>query len=321
MTTQQGEHLHPEILAAFLDGNLRGAERSRVVAHLAACEDCYEVFSDSAHILEEEEAEELEGDPAAAAAPGVLRPPRSRWRTALLWTPLAVAALLALLLVPWRGPGILPVDELTAGLGEAGGEAVSGTLDSHWSPYRDEDIVVSDPDQVAFRLGVRAVGVEMALRADDSDLARGLAVELAELLRNVPLSEPVQVHYVGPTGIAQRLAAGDPPRDLLPLHHQGDRLLGPDPDSGEAGFTDPFWYRFGKWAGAAQLAALTGNREWFEQTGSRRLLRELRQREMPPDLEEPLDRLARELEAAPPERDLGAIAELLGVVIRTAGSS
>src|SRR5215207_2709391 len=47
-----------EDLAAFLDGKLSGDEHARVVAHLADCPRCYEVFAESARFQLYEEEEE-----------------------------------------------------------------------------------------------------------------------------------------------------------------------------------------------------------------------------------------------------------------------
>src|SRR4029077_20889337 len=43
-----GECPDPETIAAHLDGRLSGRERALVTEHLAACEDCYTVFTESA---------------------------------------------------------------------------------------------------------------------------------------------------------------------------------------------------------------------------------------------------------------------------------
>ncbi len=47
-----GECPDLETIAAYLDGRLTERERVRVTAHLADCEDCYALFSESARVLE-----------------------------------------------------------------------------------------------------------------------------------------------------------------------------------------------------------------------------------------------------------------------------
>jgi hypothetical protein len=322
-----GHAPHPDVetIAAFLDGRLKEADRTRVADHLDSCPSCFELFSETAHVLEELEGEES-SEPVSPPSEAVLRPPRSRWRS---WRVpgvlLPLAAVLALLvLAPWRGVAPLPVDELTASLAPAEtAPIIADGIDSRhqWPQMLGAGVTLSEDEENAFRLGVRMVEMEIALRQPDAATATILTHRIESLLLGIELSGPLRRNYVEPDGIRALLAEEADAADLLALHHQADRLLGPDPDSGEPGFTDPFWYRFGKWAGSAQLAALTGNGAWFEETGSRRLLREIRKREMPADLEQPLAELARELEADPAERDLGAMAELLGDVIRIAGDS
>ncbi len=44
-------HPSAEELAAYIDGNLGKEEAARVTAHLASCEDCYDVYSMTAQFL------------------------------------------------------------------------------------------------------------------------------------------------------------------------------------------------------------------------------------------------------------------------------
>lgn len=45
MSKSTSHHPDPEVLAAFVDGRLRGDERRAVVEHLDRCPECYEVFA------------------------------------------------------------------------------------------------------------------------------------------------------------------------------------------------------------------------------------------------------------------------------------
>src|SRR5919106_3086411 len=51
-----------EDLAAFLDGTLSKADRERVIAHLANCETCYEIFVGSVHFLQDNPPAEAVGE-------------------------------------------------------------------------------------------------------------------------------------------------------------------------------------------------------------------------------------------------------------------
>src|SRR5205809_1451087 len=53
-------HLEPEVLAAFLDGELSQDENREVRSHLAECEDCHQVFVEAVTFLREEERREEE---------------------------------------------------------------------------------------------------------------------------------------------------------------------------------------------------------------------------------------------------------------------
>lgn len=54
-TSGMTEHLEPEVLASFLDGQLPEDENRRVRQHLAECEDCNQVFVVTGDFLREEE--------------------------------------------------------------------------------------------------------------------------------------------------------------------------------------------------------------------------------------------------------------------------
>ena len=46
-----GECPDPESIAAYLDNRIDGRERARITEHLASCNQCYEMFTESAHVL------------------------------------------------------------------------------------------------------------------------------------------------------------------------------------------------------------------------------------------------------------------------------
>jgi tetratricopeptide (TPR) repeat protein len=74
--------LDSELLASYIDGRVTSTERARVEAHLAGCDDCYFVFSET--------FQESGGE--AGLAPGTVLRPR-RWTTQVGWR--AAAASLA----------------------------------------------------------------------------------------------------------------------------------------------------------------------------------------------------------------------------------
>jgi tetratricopeptide (TPR) repeat protein len=95
--------LDPETIAAFIDGKLAGAERARVLEHIADCADCYFVFSESSRAVAASAKETADDRRSFQAV--------SRWfaRPRVMWSSLAGLAAAAALIVavagPWRSLG------------------------------------------------------------------------------------------------------------------------------------------------------------------------------------------------------------------------
>ena len=112
---------HPslEAVAAFVDGRLGGEERRRMVEHLAHCDDCQELVTETVLLLRETDSEDAQGDETpteegedASEVPAksghLLVPSPRRFRRALpLIAALAAAACLALLIWTPAGEWIL----------------------------------------------------------------------------------------------------------------------------------------------------------------------------------------------------------------------
>jgi hypothetical protein len=81
-----GDHVDPDLLAAFSEGCLKGSERENVVAHLAACPDCRSTLALAASGVAEGELQ-----PVAAEMPG--------WKRVFGWQSLVAAAGIACLAV------------------------------------------------------------------------------------------------------------------------------------------------------------------------------------------------------------------------------
>jgi hypothetical protein len=304
---------HPEVeqIAAFLDGRLEGDEREHVVAHLAGCEDCYEIFSETARfLLEEEGADAVAPEPAVEAAPPalsegarrVLRPGHGRWRRAALVPAAVLAAAAALALVVWSPAARFlgfgaeaprSVADLADGLPvENAASTLAGTWDQHgWPVMRGAGPALGPEEERAFQIGVRVLEMDVALAAGDGELATHLTHDLETRLAAIELADPLRVLYASETGIRGRLAAGEAPAELLPLNRQGDQLLAPDEDDDYPGFVDGFWYGLGRWAGAAHLAAAAGDSNFFEARRNRRFLHGVAERELPVEIAGPVRRL------------------------------
>ena len=334
MSEQPASDGHPatEQIAAFLDGRLAGEERERLSIHLADCEDCYELFSETARYLREEERKSGSSADAADGSDGmesVLRPDRGRWRRGV-WISgsIAAAATLGAVLL-WTPAGDLlgprsaspSVTDLTASLpsAEALAPFVSASWTRHgWPVKRGAGLVLGHEEERAFQIGVRVVEMNVALSAGEAELAVELTEDLERLLEEVELADPLIILYAGEAGLRGQLESGGSPAELLELNRHGDQLLGPDEATDNAGFVNGTWYSLGKWAGAAHLAAAAGDVEFFSDRDRLRELRQLAREVLPLEVQSALERLTA-LTTDQPDQHLAQIEEELRNLIAVAG--
>lgn len=180
-----------EKLAAFIDGRLSGEQKAQVEGRLLRDEDYYEIFLETVRFQQEQDAAgtAIQED-AEVAAPVVW------WRSWRLAVPLAAAALLVVvinLVFSGRSPS---TSDWVAQLDPAAIVAREGWADPGWSRLRAANIVEGRyrPEEIAFRLGVRAVDLRVALVAGDRDAARTLATVLKQLAHAADLF-PVSSAY------------------------------------------------------------------------------------------------------------------------------
>ena len=233
-----------ESIAALLDKRLTGAERDAVVAHLSTCDACYEIFSETQRTLEEQR-------PA-----GVVVPLRSPWRNRLL---AAAAVLFLMVAIPlmWLavndGPAPeLRTAELVAELTAPGTDLAAGIYSGdEWSRTRGFGSSLEDR-QRAFRLGVRTVDLEIALRSGDAVRATQLVHELSDIANGLPLPEMIVASY---DDLLARLERGEPVTGLGARSAAAAELIA---DSAE-----PPYYRLGQWAEAGLVASTTANLDFL----------------------------------------------------------
>jgi hypothetical protein len=333
----RGPDRHPslEAVAAFVDGRLAGEERRRMVEHLAHCDDCHELMSETVLLMRESadstEAEDGSGTVAedidAPSVPGrLLRPPPGRFRRALpLVAALAAAAVVALLvwtpagdLILRRGGATVAVDDLVATLPAADprvGDTLQGILeDNHgWIVLLGPGPAPSEEQERAFQAGVLTSELQTALAGGDKDKARQLLYGFDRVLGEGV--SPLLRYYAD----IRELLASAPTADLLALNVTADSLLAPDPRDDYPGYVDGTFYLLGKWAGAGQLAVAAGRLDWFDEPGPRRALRQLRRAELPADVAEPFSTITAILDAGPGEADLPRLREAFETLIRRAG--
>ncbi len=199
-----------EMLAAYIDGVLNPVEAERVTAHLADCEDCYAVYSDSVRFLLETDPEE-EGTvvPFPARVPKSTPPKRapSPWYykiAALLVVGVGAYAILNQLVL---GP---PPDLKTLEIAQripTRPEVFDNTRGLWTGPvFRGgEGEPESDLDEAAFRAGVQLVNLQVSLRAEKKDEAQNAVAALLGLLDSGIMTRGAHDEVLGPDRISPGL--------------------------------------------------------------------------------------------------------------------
>ncbi|HVF60883.1 MAG TPA: zf-HC2 domain-containing protein [Thermoanaerobaculia bacterium] len=283
---------HPELeeIAAYLDGRLSAAERRGITAHLSVCTECLELFTETAHALEETSAGTAGGEVVPFDRP--LRSPR-RW----LPVAAAAAALLAAGLAGYRlllAPPSVEVAELVEPL--AGGR---GAADAIWTGpvYRGgEDQPTEAFYAKSLLVGAHLVGFQTAAAAGDSRAAADAARRVANYLdENGFLPEETKKFRDAQLALgADRPGAAS--LDLArarALVSFARALVKETSEPIEDSFSEVH-LPFGEWAQAGYVAARTGSREWFERRKNRRFLSyllRLDEKDIDPEALEALERI------------------------------
>lgn len=259
-----------EDLAAFLDGRLSGHERARIVAHLAGCPSCYEVFAEAARFQIEEEEEE-DADPPEVAeslretegvAPARVIPFPAK--KAFRWVGSIAAVLLAgvaTVLLYWQ-TNTMP--ELTsAGLVSP---AVAGKVagDPFWDEFVErgdstDGGLTSTPHELL--LGARAVDLSLSLARNDAESLNDLASINGHIKEIGFVPDQAKAAYLD---IQARIDKGTPPKELVRKAEQVEASLPA---------TDFPYFAFGKWAEAGRLSAVAESPDFFRAPENRKLLR------------------------------------------------
>lgn len=170
-----------ETIGAFVDGRFKERERDVIAEHLASCEACYFVFSESAR-LRVTQTQEL---PAAKPAPVAVRAPM--WRRRNVLAGLAAAAMLLIAVNVWQPFGNndqRALDHLVTAVGTSrtfeprltGGFAYAPVR----GPVRGSDDVALPPDvriaiaEIEKQAAGRPIAASAALISGDADRAIGI---------------------------------------------------------------------------------------------------------------------------------------------------
>jgi hypothetical protein len=265
-----------EDLAAFLEGRLSGDERARIVAHLADCPDCYEVFAEAARfeILEEEEEEEEEEEVKVAAVAAVPRepledPPPGKVfpfprRPAVRWIS-SIAAVLAVVAVGiplynayYTIPDLNAQELVSTGLSE---KAAQDEFWSQWTNRGQNDNVAIDNAPHEFLLGAHLVDLRLSLVLKDE---QGIDDALARINGHlVEFGTRVEEQAKFYAAARVQLSQGQLPRDFPQQAERKEASLRSD----EYPYLD-----FGKWAEAGRLSALAQSPDFFEAPENQKFL-------------------------------------------------
>lgn len=266
---------HPELeeIAAYLDGRLSAAERRGITAHLSVCTECLELFTETAHALEETSAGTAGGEVVPFD-----RPRRSPRR----WLPAAAAAA-ALVALGFAGYRLLyaPPEMVVADLIEPleGSRNVPAAVWTGRILRGGEQPETDIFKALSFLVGAHLVGFQAAVEAGDPEAAGAAAQRVANLLDGAGYldAEFERFREAQLDLTAERPA---PTSRYTRLVHENTQAL-----------EDTFFevhFDFGKWTQAGYIAARTGSREWFERRANRRFLSYLLRQD-----EEPIEPEAR----------------------------
>lgn len=248
--TAQGHCPTDEELAAFLDGVLPAKERARITAHLADCEDCYEIFAGAVHFQQEE---------------GRIVPFPAKTRS---WKPWGIAAAAALAV----GLGFadyklfFQTDLSTADLTS---KPISAQDFYRYARYRGDDHQVPFADDAPkFMIGVLLTDIRLDREIDAERLA-----EVGRKLKKVSFADAEGQAVLA---LADKLKSGDPK-----TKEEVARSL-PAQEASIEEIVDSPPYKLGTWSEAGRLAAVTRTPGFFARWSNERLLAKL--------LKEPISR-------------------------------
>ncbi|HEX4964553.1 MAG TPA: zf-HC2 domain-containing protein [Thermoanaerobaculia bacterium] len=249
----QGSCPSAEELSCYIDGALSPEEAARVRAHLASCESCFEVYSEVLQFQLESESEEEPGKVVRFPVPRSKSVPHSWWSVAAAVLVLGLGLLWFLRLVP---PPPLETAELTAplqGRSELSKNLYRGLVTRGSEPEKEMPF-----DQASFKVGVQLVNLQVSLAANDRGAAQDSLALILQLIETQPSAYRLKDLY---RELISPLAAGKPPRELLP---KADELGKATRESLEPSIVD-----FGQWVEAGRLASIAREPTFFHRYETR----------------------------------------------------
>jgi hypothetical protein len=257
------DEFDPDLVAAFIDGRLSGAERERVVKLLAESEAAFEIYADAVRAREDLDTDAIIPIPARPSV-SVRRP---RWLTA--GAPLAAAAALLIAVLPRMLSN--PAATTFAMRAESIAQPItdrpqlvvalrSGLDEPRWSATRGGVSAFAD-STAALRLGTRATDLQVALAVGDRERASRVAAEMVNLLDSVNLSDVARGEYAD---LRKHISTGDSLGSIKAAAAVADEHL--------RDFLKSRWYGTGKWLAAGELAARAHSADFFKSSETVRFI-------------------------------------------------
>jgi hypothetical protein len=283
-----------EDIGAFVEGSLNSSERSRLISHLASCEECRDDVAEIA-LLRQEEQEALAGDelveeedesrPSARRSP-LLRFPALPWKAVM---PIAAAALVVLAVGPGLYRRFLEPSSFDSAFSSLPPDELQRLAPRAWTDpvFRSGQPLDLESRERAFRAGVRTIDLQIALEANAPGRALAHSSELVRVLGDSPLVEKARFAFYENlnTVLKAKSASTD-------LPSEADKALAAAQGLEEV--CDTTFLLFGQWAEAGRLAALAEDSSFFERAGHLRFLnRILEERGLDPDVAAELRKIDR----------------------------
>lgn len=127
-------------------------------------------------------------------------------------------------------------------------------IDGRWDVMRGGTTVISAPADAAFQLGARSVDLMVALRAEDRDVASAVVARISSVLDAIDLPSALAVPAFQ---LEQELRV--PRQDLAKARDAAESF-----DAALDSVEPASYVAVGKWAAAAQVAAMTENAAFFD---------------------------------------------------------
>ena len=253
-----------DLISAFIDGRLSGADRERAVRLLADSDAAFEVYSDALRTRADLGGD---SDTVVSIADKRRRRPGLPWGTV---GSLAAAALVFIAVFPAiearQDRAVMTVASVElvrpfVSSPEAKTLALDASTARGWSVTRGGAGRLVDTT-VAFRLGVRAVDLQVAVAQRDTLRADRLVREIVDALDDVELSEGVKAQY---SALRMDAALSGSASTLADGVSRAEQAL--------AAHLESFWFDFGRWIAAGELAARVRSAEFFADTRTERFLK------------------------------------------------